>query len=179
MESRATNVSVLMISLLVCTIMCPGSWARSYNDQRRSPPASPGIDNNPMHGPSSDDHDLPGDLRQPYPGKSFGPMGPVVGQFPDDVALRNLANGNTENHANDPHAPAKPLREYQVFHVEFHRVETPFVIGIWIFFASIAKIGKSINRWIIRSIPIEIHQDNSRFNWIYWKNKISIALGTK
>ncbi|XP_043283772.1 probable Na(+)/H(+) antiporter nhx-9 isoform X2 [Venturia canescens] len=141
MAFRATNVTVPFFLLFVCTTMCPRCWARSYNDQRRSPPVSPGIDNNPMHGPSSDDQDLPGDLRQPYPGKSFGPMGPVVGQFPDDVALRNLANGNTEDHGNDPHAPAKPLREYQVFHVEFHRVETPFVIGIWIFFASIAKIG--------------------------------------
>lgn len=26
--------------------------------------------------------------------------------------------------------------------VEFARVETPFIIGVWILFASIAKIGK-------------------------------------
>ncbi|XP_075224008.1 na[+]/H[+] hydrogen exchanger 2 isoform X2 [Lycorma delicatula] len=30
---------------------------------------------------------------------------------------------------------------YKVFDVEFKRVETPFIIGIWIFFASLAKIG--------------------------------------
>ncbi|XP_031788575.1 sodium/hydrogen exchanger 3 isoform X6 [Nasonia vitripennis] len=33
------------------------------------------------------------------------------------------------------------LKEYKIFTIEFHRVETPFIIGIWIFFASLAKIG--------------------------------------
>ncbi|XP_031788559.1 uncharacterized protein LOC107981625 isoform X3 [Nasonia vitripennis] len=32
------------------------------------------------------------------------------------------------------------LKEYKIFTIEFHRVETPFIIGIWIFFASLAKI---------------------------------------
>lgn len=31
---------------------------------------------------------------------------------------------------------------YPVAIVEFSRVETPFIIGVWILFASIAKIGK-------------------------------------
>lgn len=31
--------------------------------------------------------------------------------------------------------------EYQVFHVEFERVEIPFIIALWIFVASLAKIG--------------------------------------
>ncbi|XP_031788555.1 sodium/hydrogen exchanger 3 isoform X2 [Nasonia vitripennis] len=34
------------------------------------------------------------------------------------------------------------LKEYKIFTIEFHRVETPFIIGIWIFFASLAKIEK-------------------------------------
>ena len=32
--------------------------------------------------------------------------------------------------------------EYHVFHVEFERVEIPFIIALWIFVSSLAKIGK-------------------------------------
>ena len=31
---------------------------------------------------------------------------------------------------------------YQVFHVEFERVQLPFIISLWIFVSSLAKIGK-------------------------------------
>nr|CAD7195093.1 unnamed protein product [Timema douglasi] len=37
--------------------------------------------------------------------------------------------------------PVKPIKRYEVAAVEFARVETPFIIGLWIFFASLAKIG--------------------------------------
>jgi sodium/hydrogen exchanger-like protein 3 len=37
------------------------------------------------------------------------------------------------------------VERYPVTTVDFSRVETPFIIGIWILFASIAKIGKSID----------------------------------
>ena len=30
---------------------------------------------------------------------------------------------------------------YQVFHMEFERVELPFIIALWIFVSSLAKIG--------------------------------------
>ena len=30
---------------------------------------------------------------------------------------------------------------YQVFHVEFERVQLPFIISLWIFVSSLAKIG--------------------------------------
>ena len=46
----------------------------------------------------------------------------------------------------DDHAAAEGEHEverYPVTTVDFSRVETPFIIGIWILFASIAKIGKS------------------------------------
>ena len=139
----ASNVPIKVIILLMflCTV-CIRCSARSYNEPRRSPPVMPGVAEYPMHGPSTDEHELPPDLRQPYPGKNFGPMGPVDRKFPDDASLRNLESDDPDSVAIDPHAPAKKLREYHVFTVEFHRVETPFVIGIWIFFASLAKIGE-------------------------------------
>lgn len=110
-----------------------------------------------MHGPIVDDHDFPRDLREPYPGKSFGPMGPIDGSLPDDVSFRSLSFGQGEDansvehgvsHAVDvAHDGAKRKKpEYNIISVEFHRVETPFVIGIWIFFASIAKIGRKRGR---------------------------------
>lgn len=34
------------------------------------------------------------------------------------------------------------VRRYPVASVEFARVETPFIIGLWIFCASLAKIGQ-------------------------------------
>lgn len=36
----------------------------------------------------------------------------------------------------------KPVQRYPVASVSFHRVETPFIIGMWIFCASLAKIGR-------------------------------------
>ena len=41
-----------------------------------------------------------------------------------------------ESHAEDGHAHG-----YQVFHMEFERVELPFIIALWIFVSSLAKIG--------------------------------------
>ncbi len=34
------------------------------------------------------------------------------------------------------------VHEYEVFHIEFDRVEIPFIIALWIFVSSLAKIGK-------------------------------------
>lgn len=42
------------------------------------------------------------------------------------------------------HAKSKKDKRYPVISVSFHRVETPFIIGLWIFCASLAKIGKLI-----------------------------------
>lgn len=38
--------------------------------------------------------------------------------------------------------PEHHKKVIHVFTVEFARVETPFIIGLWIFFASLAKIGE-------------------------------------
>ncbi|CAH1977930.1 unnamed protein product [Acanthoscelides obtectus] len=41
------------------------------------------------------------------------------------------------------------VSRYPVISVSFHRVETPFIIGLWIFFASLAKIGTlRLNTWL-------------------------------
>ncbi|KAK0158559.1 hypothetical protein PV328_009545 [Microctonus aethiopoides] len=141
------HVCVFILVFILCSMYLECT-ARSYESRLATNNDGPSaIGELPMHGPSADNHDMPQDLGKAYPGKSFGPMGPVDRTFPD-VSLRNLESGvaNDEgNNINDPNAPTtdtgKKLREYQVFTVEFHRVETPFVIGIWIFFASIAKIG--------------------------------------
>ena len=42
--------------------------------------------------------------------------------------------GSSGHHGDTP--------EYHVFHVEFERVEIPFIIALWIFVSSLAKIGK-------------------------------------
>lgn len=47
---------------------------------------------------------------------------------------------NSEGHASD--GGEHKVERYPITTVDFGRVETPFIIGIWILFASIAKIGK-------------------------------------
>ncbi|XP_015587331.1 probable Na(+)/H(+) antiporter nhx-9 isoform X2 [Cephus cinctus] len=119
--------------------------ASSY-EVKQEPPGHVDTGENSMHGPIVDNQDLPTDLQKPYPGKSFGPMGPIERTVSDDIAGR----GNDENLKGvvkdgypvlSSTSSTKPLREYEVLSVEFQRVETPFIIGIWIFFASLAKIG--------------------------------------
>lgn len=157
MAARVLAPTMIALAFILHVACWPTSGqaglARFYDavpdplQERRIP-----VDDYAMHGPIVDDHEFPRDLREPYPGKSFGPMGPIDGSLPDDVSFRSLSSGqgngaNSMEHltshavqeAGDPAKHAKP--EYKIISVEFHRVETPFVIGIWIFFASIAKIG--------------------------------------
>ncbi|XP_034942039.1 sodium/hydrogen exchanger 3 isoform X2 [Chelonus insularis] len=137
------NTFILLFSLYTTCLQC---MARSYEPRQLSPSndGSSAVDDLPMHGPSVDNQELPQDLNKPYPGKSFGPMGPIDRTFLDN-SMRNLENGgdigdSTVRESVPENYPEKK-KQYQVFSVEFHRVETPFIIGIWIFFASIAKIG--------------------------------------
>lgn len=159
MAPHESTWNVLLLVLLLCTSCMLHCAARSYDDTRRSASGDDGdgsvMEVLPMHGPSADNHDLPQDLGKPYPGKSFGPMGPIDRTFLDD-SLRNLesgddggvngrdpaADGNAANGNSNGVIGHQKRTEYKVFSVEFHRVETPFIIGIWIFFASLAKIGK-------------------------------------
>lgn len=45
----------------------------------------------------------------------------------------------------DDHGHHKKPERYSVVSLDFTRVETPFMIGLWIFFSSLAKIGNSID----------------------------------
>lgn len=68
----------------------------------------------------------------PTPGNTV----PVTGQ---PVPADGLDKSTTQV----PAEKAPSDKRYHVWSVEFTRVETPFMIGLWIFFSSIAKIGKS------------------------------------
>ncbi|XP_063828272.1 sodium/hydrogen exchanger 3 isoform X2 [Ostrinia nubilalis] len=75
-----------------------------------------------------------------YPGLGFGPMGPVAplpGE-PLGTQLRQNQESTTDLPAT---VKTKKERTFVIAAFEFHRVETPFLIGLWIFFASLAKIG--------------------------------------
>lgn len=41
---------------------------------------------------------------------------------------------------------------YTVFHVEFERVQLPFIISLWIFVSSLAKIGKTTDYYVPPSL---------------------------
>ncbi|XP_035738567.1 sodium/hydrogen exchanger 3-like isoform X5 [Vespa mandarinia] len=150
-SSRSLSFARLLVALLLL-LNCPEESQaglinlakRDVQDQRSRIPN----DRYAMHGPIVDDEELPRNLHEPYPGSSFGPMGPLYEFSPDEVSTRSLSVSNTANidsssPSEDDRGVDKPKSEveYHIMSVEFHRVETPFVIGIWIFFASIAKIG--------------------------------------
>ena len=54
--------------------------------------------------------------------------------------------------------------EYEVFHVDFERVEIPFIIALWIFVSSLAKIGEYTTA--------EIHSKIHRRRNLVWLGKI-------
>lgn len=69
----------------------------------------------------------------------MGPVAPLPGE-PPGTQLRHQQETTVETTTT---AKPKKERTFVIAAVEFHRVETPFLIGLWIFFASIAKIGTS------------------------------------
>lgn len=68
-----------------------------------------------------------GDMLNPYEDESPATMSILVEKDPTEPP-------STEH--------SRPIKRYQVLNVEFERVKTPFIIGIWIVCASLAKIGK-------------------------------------
>ena len=86
-----------------------------------------------------------------------------------DIGASRTARSASEAHANNfgghghhgqgPALHPKQLQEeqqhhaeggghsegYQVFHMEFERVELPFIIALWIFVSSLAKIGMTVD----------------------------------
>lgn len=48
----------------------------------------------------------------------------------------------TDEHHDVSHDGGHVVDNYPVTTVDFSRVETPFIIGVWILFASVAKIGE-------------------------------------
>ncbi|XP_031830513.1 na[+]/H[+] hydrogen exchanger 2 isoform X3 [Nomia melanderi] len=159
MAPRAAATTTMLLALLLFTVCWPepgqAGLTKFYEavPQHLQPDKRIPINDYAIHGPIVDDQEFPRDLREPYPGKSFGPMGPIDGSLPDDVSFRGLSAGNGEGGPIESHLSSqvagddghgsnhRPEPTYKIIAVEFHRVETPFVIGIWIFFASIAKIG--------------------------------------
>lgn len=99
-------------------------------------PRSANPDNTLMY-PKPDHEPIPKDINRPYDGVMFGPMGPNRKDEPVTEKITSTTQESQENNKKD--AP----KRYQVVSVSFHRVETPFIIGLWIFCASLAKIGKN------------------------------------
>lgn len=67
----------------------------------------------------------------------------TTADYIDDVQNRSLLDNCT-----------KSRKEHKLVNFEFHRIKTPFLISVWIFCASLAKIGK-FRMYIARK---KIHQ---------------------
>ena len=67
------------------------------------------------------------------------------GRVPDPNFLQNTDDGKGEVGTQLEKVKPQETKRYTVASVEFKRVETPFIIGVWIFSASLAKIGKCLS----------------------------------
>lgn len=87
------------------------------------------------------DHDgLPADLNMLHQ------QGVTVRTVEDEVAEDAATTTQTvETEETTTTSVKKEVQRYPVASVSFHRVETPFIIGMWIFCASLAKIGTCCN----------------------------------
>ncbi|XP_047515787.1 sodium/hydrogen exchanger 3 isoform X2 [Pieris napi] len=87
-----------------------------------------------------------------YPGLGFGPMGPVA-PLPGEPPGTQLRQKQEITTATPSTEEPKKERTLVIAAFEFHRVETPFLIGLWIFFASIAKIGFHMTPKLSKMFP--------------------------
>lgn len=144
--------------LLVAVLCCPGCGRAALVrfHEHGSAERIPAEKDAASHGPQIDTDEFPGDPYGAYPGLGFGPMGPIPRSV-NEATLRSLSSASdaaqrpegsqqlaapSDASSLDQGVEQSPKPEYHIVSVEFTRVETPFVIGIWIFFASLAKIGK-------------------------------------
>lgn len=132
LSRRACRIAILLLAVL---LLAAGATT-----------ASPLLNNNR---PQPDPLPIPDDYsyNKPYDGVDFGPMGPrrlleSGGQTSANTVTPPCGSSSSTSspNAGDPEI-TKPQR-YQVASVSFQRVKTPFIIGLWIFCASLAKIGK-------------------------------------
>lgn len=64
-------------------------------------------------------------------------------QIPHAAELVTAEPTKVAEKEHSPTAPIKPPpSDFEISEVDFERVQTPFIIGIWILSASVAKIGK-------------------------------------
>ncbi|KAL4712040.1 hypothetical protein ACJJTC_003707 [Scirpophaga incertulas] len=94
---------------------------------------------NPIDSTTKQSPSITVDGTSTYPGMGFGPMGPVA-PLPGESLGTQLQQSQPSSEL-PATAKTKKERTFVIAAFEFHRVETPFLIGLWIFFASIAKIG--------------------------------------
>jgi len=83
-------------------------------------------------------------------GRSPTPLGDHGGsedsspRSPGSLSMHTI-DGVTASDSDTNHKGHGHSERYPVVSVEFTRVETPFIIGVWIFCASLAKIGEYID----------------------------------
>lgn len=115
------------------------------------------------------------DLNTPHPGMAFGSLGPSESQLKRSAELASIVSstvpsdgggssvgggskqddgGHGGEDGGDGHGgEGHEVERYPVAQVEFSRVETPFVIGVWILSASIAKIGFHMTPRLSKMFP--------------------------
>ncbi|XP_055549042.1 sodium/hydrogen exchanger 3 isoform X18 [Wyeomyia smithii] len=118
------------------------------------------------------------DRNTPYPGMNFESLGPSESQLKRSAELASIVSSTVPSEGaaggggyslgsvpkrdsghselaseDDGHGEGHEVNRYPVAQVEFSRVETPFVIGVWILSASIAKIGFHMTPKLSKMFP--------------------------
>ncbi|XP_055640834.1 sodium/hydrogen exchanger 3 isoform X12 [Toxorhynchites rutilus septentrionalis] len=149
-SSRSNSFSMYLAKMGACVVLV--SFLLSDSGFALARPNRAG--NEPESVAAASEHLVGADLVTPNPGMHFGSLGPSESQLKRSAELASIisstvpsdGSGGTskqdETHSSDGgHGEGHEVERYPVAQVEFSRVETPFVIGVWILSASIAKIG--------------------------------------